>query len=279
MSADTVARDGVFVETTVLTALLLKTGRDRQNAADAIAAYTDVLVPHYALKELKLGPLQHYWWFFDKLRQERSLSSALEALHRLSRTPQRGKASTALEVHASVTRYFGQFRPSEILKQHGDDDDLDTVMADFTRLEIKRLILKAWQLRDTIGTRYDPLECYPDAEIREDGQKLDLKPNQCPSSSRCALQRKILESPADLDSVIDALAQMPSKPENVNRRKVLREIRKRPNAPIRPDACRKIGDAYFALRCPKTVDLLTTNTKDIEPLASALGKAVKTPLR
>jgi hypothetical protein len=264
-----------FLDTTVVTDLVLKTGAAREAARIAVAN-RDVLVPQYALKELKLGPLQHYRWLYDKLRQERSLSRALDALHRLSRTRQRGKASTAMEALTLIASFFGQFTWSEVTPSDSGET-VDVVMAELVRLEIKKRVLRAWKKRSTIGNRFDELACYPETEIVASEDRLELKPNQCDKTKSCAVQRLITMNLDQLDKVIEALAALPDKAENLNRRRVLKEIRKRPSSQITPEQCRAIGDAYFALRCPSTAELTTTNVKDIEPLATAIGKKTRRP--
>ena len=43
------------------------------------------------------------------------------------------------------------------------------------------------------------------------------------------------------------------------------------------EACRQLGDAYFVLFCPRDTTVATTNLRDIQPLAAALGIDVATP--
>jgi hypothetical protein len=44
-----------------------------------------------------------------------------------------------------------------------------------------------------------------------------------------------------------------------------------------PKDCRRFGDAYFVLFCPDDAVVLTTNVRDIKPMADALGVSVETP--
>ncbi|HTX76549.1 MAG TPA: hypothetical protein VMD29_10120, partial [Terracidiphilus sp.] len=48
----------------------------------------------------------------------------------------------------------------------------------------------------------------------------------------------------------------------------------RPKKTFTPELCPSLGDAYFALQCPKDCAILTSNSKDHKVLAGALGKEV-----
>jgi hypothetical protein len=41
--------------------------------------------------------------------------------------------------------------------------------------------------------------------------------------------------------------------------------------------CRVFGDAYFVLFCPSNAVILTTNLRDIDPMAIALGLMARRP--
>jgi hypothetical protein len=41
--------------------------------------------------------------------------------------------------------------------------------------------------------------------------------------------------------------------------------------------CQRLGDAYFVLFCPDDAELLTTNVRDIEPMANALSVSFSKP--
>ena len=56
-----------FVETTVLTNALLKPGPTANAAKSAIRSFQTSLLPVYAIKEFKAGPLSHYVWLHGKL--------------------------------------------------------------------------------------------------------------------------------------------------------------------------------------------------------------------
>jgi hypothetical protein len=94
-----------FVETTVLMNAVLKPHADEGRAARAALKRSDVAeLPQYAIKEFKAGPLQNMAWFHNKIATVGSFQLAIDALHRLSMTPQRYKVATSLEALREAQR-------------------------------------------------------------------------------------------------------------------------------------------------------------------------------
>ncbi len=50
-----------------------------------------------------------------------------------------------------------------------------------------------------------------------------------------------------------------------------------PKEKLTDQHCRQLGDAVFAFFCPNDAVILTTNAKDLAPLAESLGKKTHTP--
>src|SRR5690606_432649 len=86
-----------FVDTTVLTDALLKTGGVANAARESLKRFERTELPVYAIKEFKAGPLKNFVWMHNKLVETRSFSGALKKLHAMSRTPRRYTTSTAIE--------------------------------------------------------------------------------------------------------------------------------------------------------------------------------------
>ncbi len=69
-----------YVETTILTNVLLKPGSKKQAAArSALSRYEETLLPVYSIKEWKAGPLDHYF-----LRSGQARGNALPRIHPIS---------------------------------------------------------------------------------------------------------------------------------------------------------------------------------------------------
>src|SRR5215472_11127698 len=96
-----------FIETTVLTDFLLKRDGSETAAAAAFDRFEKKVVPQFAWKEFKRGPLKNFVWAHNKLADTKSLLATLTALQRLSRSLQRYLTSTAIQ--AVQTAFAGFF--------------------------------------------------------------------------------------------------------------------------------------------------------------------------
>jgi hypothetical protein len=92
-----------YVETTILTNLLLKPGSEKESRAKlALARYDSTILPVYSIKEWKAGPLQHFAYFHNKLVTTRSLTNTIAALNSLAYNPY--KKNTSFEALEAVMR-------------------------------------------------------------------------------------------------------------------------------------------------------------------------------
>lgn len=62
-----------FIETTVLTNLLLKKDGSETAAQAEIAKFSSAIVHQFAWKEFKRGPLKNFVWAFNKLVDTKAL--------------------------------------------------------------------------------------------------------------------------------------------------------------------------------------------------------------
>src|SRR2546426_7742532 len=95
-----------YVETTVLTDILLKPTTPKQlRAKAALARYQNTLLPVYSIKEWKAGPLSNYAYLHDKLVVTQSLRDTLQAVSVLARGSYRQATSMeALTAAATVSK-------------------------------------------------------------------------------------------------------------------------------------------------------------------------------
>lgn len=258
-----------YVETTVLTNALLKPWGPAQEAEEAIARHSPSLLPVYAIKEFKAGPLVNYRYAHDKLLSTGSLQKTLLAIRDIHR--QRYKMSTALEALGASCTLITDPLPPVV------GADLDRELALRFRLAIKSLIFLGWDLRRSVTTEtVDDLDCYRESKPYVDKQGfVELKPTQCDADQECCLAVRFRSRPDLLQKLHDSISPEETKTESVKRRQVLRDLLRKPKEKFTRDQCRKMGDAVFAFCAPQDAVILTTNISDHKPLAEALGKTAE----
>lgn len=267
-----------YVDTTILTDVLLKIGSLHEAAKSAIGRYAETQLPVYAIKEFKAGPLTHFVYMHNKLVQTGSFTETLGALARLSTTLQRNKISTAIEALKTASDDIASHTDPELQKKYAETAGIDATQCDVYRLVLKRRIFKAWRDRRNVTTSMVlPLSCYEETAPSEKRGLIDIRPRICPKDVDCCLRQELIERPDDLKKLRAAVGAQPEKPENQKRMQALRHLIRTPRRPIGDKECRNLGDAIFAFFAPSDAAILTTNERDHRPLAEALGKKVDTP--
>ena len=264
-----------YLDTTIVTDLLLKTQAVRAKASAEVERYSESLLPDYAIKEFRYGPLQHFIWFHNKLAAHRSLEAAYKSLHALSRTPQRNKISTALEALQSAHSTVASATPMALAEKYGALS-MDEVQAEELRINLKVIIYRAWRSRNSLASKnVDRLECFIQGDIEEKRGQLDIRANKCSGIDMCSVQKRMVAKLEDVETLRNAVLACPPKPENERRAKALKEISRKPKNPITEKHCRALGDAVFAFCAPSDAVILTSNIIDHEPLAKSLGKVAR----
>jgi hypothetical protein len=263
-----------FLDTTVLTDALLKQGDDHKRAIFSFGRYDELLVPGYAIKEFKQGPLRYYVWLHNKVVTTNRWGDAVFSIptvirqHNLSMTAMRAVADFTNSM--AVANVLAGELPANGARFH----ELQTREA---RIWLKTKISLAWRKRGKapfVSTA--PLDCYALTRPREtENGLIDNKPTKCTLGPCCLLQQFV--AAADATAQLENVCQQSLKPEMLKRGKVLRAIRRHPHRELDENQCRTLGDAVFALQCPENAVVLTTNIADHQPLAAALGKQVEIP--
>ena len=141
-------------------------------------------------------------------------------------------------------------------------------------------MVTSWEERKTLfGGPYHLLSCYSDAELHENKARLETEPHDCLAKSECCLKPMLIQSRNKVAKVRSALKDVEARPEVSHRQKVLRQLEKHPTNLMTRKECRRFGDAYFVLFCPTDAVIVTTNVRDIEPMASELGISVDRPAK
>lgn len=262
-----------YVETTVLTDLLLKPKTPKQQRAkEALARHPNTLLPVYSIRELKAGPLRNFAYLHDKLVITESLRDTLLAISVLPKASHKRATSVeALTTAATISR-----AQTETLSGLGTSD---RDMADSYRLALASIIIRSWRKRRKVTSAVvDELPCYTEAEpfVGKDGL-FELKPWDCERDQECCLGPRLKAEPKLLVALRDSIPDNSGRREDQRRRAALKKLIKHPKDAVDRETCRDLGDAIFAFFCPKSAVILTTNLRDLQPLASSIGKTAEKP--
>jgi hypothetical protein len=261
-----------YVETTVLTDLLLKPKTPKNETAKAaLARYENTLLPVYSIKEWKAGPLANFAYLHNKLAVTHSFEATFQALSVLRAGYLKSTSMEGLKAAATVSKSRAETFSGLCSR--------DEEMADSYRLALASLILRSWRKRRRITTRVvDELPCYMEAEpyLDRDGL-INVKPRLCEADQECCLGPQLKSKPKVLEALRNAIPQNSNRKEDQRRRRALRRLLVHPNERVDRDMCRDLGDAIFAFFCPDDTVVLTTNLRDHQPLAEAIGKRAEKP--
>ncbi len=262
-----------YVETTILTDILLKPKTLKQKRAKAaLTRYANTLLPVYSIKEWKAGPLNYFAYLHDKLAVTQSLADTIQAIAALPRLGYRRATSTeALAAAGQVAK--------KQTKKYAGLGTTDGDNADSYRLALVSIIIRSWQKRRNVTSQVvDDLPCYLEVAPRvgKDGL-FDLDPRLCDGDQECCLATKLKSKPELLEKLRGAIPENSTRREDLKRRQALKQLIKHPKEVVTRETCRDLGDAIFAFFCPKNAVVLTTNIKDHEPLAAAIGKKAEKP--
>jgi hypothetical protein len=262
--------DGCFLDTTILAEALLKAREKRTKARLRIKEYKRSVLPVYAIKEFNSGPLRGYSWLHNRLVDTGSFSRTIGVIHNAFHQQYlKGTAEEALELGAEML--VGSSLSDEDTRQK-----TQKAIADSLRYSIRRQIDLAWRERRKLTTEVmDELSCYAEVapSYNDETHYIDNDRTECDLSAECCLVKGFRRRRGDLRKLLRAMRGL-SRPEDKRRRAALNRLLKKPKRPFGNEPCKALGDAYFALQCPKDCVILTSNVKDHKILASALRKEV-----
>jgi hypothetical protein len=275
MSSPNQAQTKALVDTSVLTNALLKPSLEGRAATTAIKSFAESQLPQYAIKEFKAGPLRSYVWFHNKVISCANWEDAVNAISVIWR--HHNRQSTALRALADFQSSICKQMPANLLEQY-PNQTLGEIQRAEAILWLKTVVFRAWRNREKLTTRVvSRLSCYKDYDPQvESNGRIDDRPVVC-GVDDCCLRASFRDRAAELDALISACDQLPKKPETDKRRQALRQLRRFPDRPFEEKHCRALGDAVFALQCPKKAVIITTNLVDHGPLALAVGVSAISP--
>src|SRR5215203_5807011 len=140
-----------FLETTVLTNLLLKRDGSEVAAATILESFDETVIPQFSWKEFKRGPLSYFRWAHNKLVKTQSLLETFAALQRISMSPKRYLTSTAIQaLHTAFDDLFSDFSWPALQKKYGTKAERQKVFADALIFKLQLQIFRAWGQRKTL---------------------------------------------------------------------------------------------------------------------------------
>ena len=163
-------------------------------------------------------------------------------------------------------------------QKYGTIAEDDRVTCDRTRLALALIIKRAWRQRRQLTSRVvDELDCFVEGDLKEERGLFDIGDTKCSPENECALAARLRQDLRSIEAMQEAVRAAPEKSENVRRLQALTDLLRLPKQKLMQKQCRYLGDAVFAFFCPPDAIILTTNERDLRPLAEALGKKVQTP--
>jgi len=205
---------------------------------------------------------------------EESYDRALARLHKRSMSLARNQASSAIEALRRAEQEMsaiasGGNRSAYVLS--------DSERAQQMRFALEKVIRSCCRRSLTIPTRITfPLPCCPPAAptTAPDGS-IRLGSRRQPGVTNCGLDAHLQAFRQQIQALCIVVRAQIKTPENTRRLEALNCVRK--GQPLTDHHCRALGDAVFAICAPPGFLILTTNVRDHEPLARALGKVVAGP--
>lgn len=271
-----------FVDTTILADVLLKPHLPKgKTAIDSLKHFTKTEILVYALKEFKNGPLRYYINFYNKMVTLESYSEALLFIHKISMSPNRYYASTAIEALAEFEGEMEKASRNNISKwqkKYGPKCNIERIRFDECRLSLKTRIFLAWKKRrKQISPVVFSLYCFVESDLVENRGRIEHHKIKCVlNKGGCPLADEMRKGKDDLVKIREAVKKQPRSNENDKRSGALKFLIKKKDE-LTEEMCRHLGDAVFVFFSPKNSIILTTNTRDHEPMAKAIGKKVQTP--
>jgi hypothetical protein len=262
-----------IVDTTVLVNALLKVGSEGVASRAFLQREADTRLPAYAIKELKAGALHYYVWFHNKTVEAATWAEAVDAIRRVRQMPNR--SATAMQALTEFLSSVANEMPDELRRRY-PGLTVDGAKKEEMRLWLKQRILRAWKRRRQVTSSViGALACYNEAApiVLQSGQ-IDDHPTVC-SVPDCCLRERFAARTKDLRALEQA--SRGPRPEHSKRSKALHEMARNPKRAFPPKSCVHLGDAVFTLECSPGDQVATTNVRDHQPLADALGVGLVNP--
>lgn len=233
--------------------------------------------PQYVLRELLSGHLQNLCDVHNRLKASRDIGEAVVGLAALNPVVGRKK-------QAKIDLFAAQLKAACAAGTGQSLDQVRNEMCQSLSLAVQRLWQRAVESRSWRNVQ--PLGCFGSGSFSL-GANGQLVPPQntfnCDPGARCSAAGYLYERIAEVEKICAALhpdalpEKLKGKREITQRRAALKELRNLGPKKFNKGRCRALGDAYFAIMCPATAWVVSTNELDFLPMCQALGKQVVNP--
>lgn len=270
-----IANKEIFLETTIMIDRTCKGIKSKKKVEEVLSSYERSYTSKYAKMEFKKGLLQNLIYLHGKIVQCNNLTEVLEAISKLSVTPQRNKLSSVLESVVLFYKNIWDKTPSEIIEKCGDVT-LDEYLRNSAESFLNRLIRQSWREFDRVVDEIiNPTSCFVDMEgPRRTGRIYDNSPRTCDKSNfRCGCRDFFNENSESFSKILDRLKAL-SNPDNetINRIRSLKKILRVKKREIRSTDCWYCGDAILAVEAPDGADVFNNNQRHYIPICEAVKK-------
>ena len=265
----------VFLETTIMVDRLCKDNETRSKIEKILSNYDKTYTSNYARMEFKRGFLQNLVYLHGKVTLSRNLTEVLEAISKLSATPQRHLLGSILKSIKNFYRNIYQTKPSEIIEKYGDIS-IDEYLKEMAESYLSNLIRSSWRRFDkVVDEMINPMKCFVDIEAPRKAERIyDNTPRTCDKSKyKCEIRRFFNDNPDSFYKILKRLQGLPNPDtETTKRIKSLKEVLRLRKKDIGPKDCWNCSDAIMAVEAPHDSDIFNNNQKHYIPICDALSK-------
>jgi hypothetical protein len=265
----------VFLETTIMIDRLCKDNETKSNIGEILSNYDKTYTSNYARMEFKRGFLQNLVYLHGKVALCRNLTEVLEAISKLSATPQRHLLGSILENIKNFYRNIYQTKPSEIIEKYGDIS-IDEYLKEMAESYLSNLIRSSWRRFDKVVDEViNPMECFVDIKSPRKVERIyDNTPRTCDKSKyKCEIRRFFNNNPESFSKILKSLQDLTNlDTETTKRIRSLKEILRLRKKDIMPKDCWNCSDAIMAVEAPHDSDIFNNNQKHYIPICDVLSK-------
>jgi len=268
---------GSFADTTVLVEIAENLSGIQTEIRTHLDKNPPGQVPDYALREFLSGRLQILCTAHNKLLASSSVPEAIAAFAKVG-------GFSARSTFAKIAELAGALDAVMKSKTSVTEEEAKREVTEYLALAAAKRWIKA--KRPSPLQYIQPLSCLNRGDLSFDAAGAITGPSgtfSCLANERCAAAQYIHGKSNELAKLIETLhpdklpPSLVDKVENRSRRKALKELARTGPTKFNKSMCRSLGDAYFAIMCPPSSRVLTTNLVDHQLLCAALGKTAQKP--